>query len=215
MAAVLFHAKQLQKRLENQATRTWEELHCDELRGRTMTVIGTGHIGSAVARLAGAFRMRLIGVRRNPQPTEHFDTVVGPADLHSALAETDYLVIACPMTDETHGMIGAPGSQRSGRRLPDQRLARSPSSSRIRCFAALDAGKLSGVPRRPRRGASARRPPLLGRAWRHRHPPRFPLIALYRRQHRRPLHRQSPPLHRRTAATKCDRSGTRVLRDQG
>jgi phosphoglycerate dehydrogenase-like enzyme len=84
----------------------WEELHCDELRGRVMVVLGTGNIGSAVARLAQAFRMRLIGVRRNPRPTEHFDSVVGPAELRDVLGEADYLVIACPLTAETEGMIG-------------------------------------------------------------------------------------------------------------
>ncbi len=145
MAAVLFHAKQLQKRLDNQATRTWEELHCDELRGRTMTVLGIGHIGSAVARLAGAFRMRLIGVRRNPQPTEHFETVVGPDELHTVLAETDYLVIACPLTDETHGMIGAPefDAIKEGAYLIN--VSRGLVVQQQPLLAALNSGKLSGA----------------------------------------------------------------------
>lgn len=107
MAAALLHAKRLRTRIENQATRTWQELHCDELRGRTMAVLGTGNIGSAAARLASAFRMQLIGVRRNPRPAEYFQRVVGPSDLLAVLPETDYLVIACPLTPETEGMIGA------------------------------------------------------------------------------------------------------------
>lgn len=145
MAAVLLHAKRLRRRIENQHTRTWEELHCDELRGKTMTVLGTGNIGSAVARLASAFRMRLVGVRRNPQPTEHFETVVGPDDLHSVLPETDYLVIACPLTPETHGMIGAPefASIKSGAYLIN--VSRGLVVQQEPLLDALDSGKLSGA----------------------------------------------------------------------
>lgn len=106
MAAVLMHAKRLRQRWANQQTRTWAEVHCDELRGATMVVLGTGHIGKAVARLAQVFRMRTVGVRRNPAPAEGFDDVVGAADLHSVLTQADYLVVACPLTPETEGMIG-------------------------------------------------------------------------------------------------------------
>jgi len=145
MAAVLLHAKRLRRRIENQHTRTWEELHCDELRGRMMTVLGTGNIGSAVARLASVFRMRLVGVRRNPQPTEHFETVVGPDELHDVLPETDYLVIACPLTPETHGMIGAPefAAMKEGSYLIN--VSRGLVVQQEPLLAALDAGKLSGA----------------------------------------------------------------------
>ena len=145
LAAVLLHAKQLRKRIENQRTHTWEEVHCDELRGRTMTVLGTGHIGSAVARLASAFRMRLVGVRRNPRPTEYFDAVVGPDQLASVLPETDYLVIACPLTDETHGMIGAAefDAIKEGAYLIN--VSRGLVVQQTPMLAALELGKLSGA----------------------------------------------------------------------
>jgi D-2-hydroxyacid dehydrogenase (NADP+) len=107
MAGVLLHAKRLVERLDRQRERVWEELHCSELRGATMCVIGTGNIGLATARLAGAFGMRVIGVRRNPCPTEYVDECVGPDRLHDALSQSDYVVIACPLTPETEGMLGA------------------------------------------------------------------------------------------------------------
>ena len=99
-------AGDLSERWENQRTKTWAEVHCSELRGQTIVVLGTGNIGSAVARMAAPFRMNVVGVRRNPQPTEHFSKVVGPDQLRDVLPEADYLVIACPLTDETEGMIG-------------------------------------------------------------------------------------------------------------
>ncbi len=107
MGAILFHAKRLPERLENQKTRTWEELHCRELRGQTLTILGTGNIGSAIAKRAQPFNMRIIGVRRTPQATPYFDEIVGPEQLHDVMRRTDYLVIACPLTPETEGMIGS------------------------------------------------------------------------------------------------------------
>lgn len=106
LAGILFHAKRLGERLERQREQRWEELHCHELRDRTVVILGVGRIGAAVARLADAFRMRVIGVRRRPQPTPHVLDVVGPEDLHAALAQADYVVIACPLTPETTGMLG-------------------------------------------------------------------------------------------------------------
>lgn len=106
LAAVLMHAKRLRDRWENQQSRAWTPLQCDELRGKTMLVLGTGHIGTAAAQRAAAFNMRVLGIRRHPRPTSSFDWVGGPDDLHEMLRETDYLVIACPLTPETEGTIG-------------------------------------------------------------------------------------------------------------
>jgi phosphoglycerate dehydrogenase-like enzyme len=106
MAGMLLHTKRLTERLERQRTRVWEELHCSELRGRTVCIIGTGNIGLATARLTRAFGIHVIGVRRNPCPTENVDHCVGPEHLHDELRESDYVVIACPLTPETEGMLG-------------------------------------------------------------------------------------------------------------
>jgi phosphoglycerate dehydrogenase-like enzyme len=106
MAGVLFHAKRLGQRGALQRRHVWQELECVELRGATLLVLGTGQIGGAVARLAGAFGLRVVGVRRHPQPTPGCDEVVGPAELRAALALADYVVIACPLTAETQGMLG-------------------------------------------------------------------------------------------------------------
>lgn len=106
LASILARAKLLYQRRRDQADGTWRQLECRELTGDVMCVLGTGHIGSAVARLARVFGMETLGVRRTPDPADHFDAVVGTADLPDALSRSDYLVIACPLTDDTRGMIG-------------------------------------------------------------------------------------------------------------
>lgn len=80
------------------------------LNGQTLGIIGTGQIGGQVARLAQAFGMRTIGLRRQVSGKNavvpHFDQVFPRSRLHQLLGESDNVVIAVPTTDETRGMIG-------------------------------------------------------------------------------------------------------------
>lgn len=79
-----------------------------EVRGRTLGIVGYGHIGHAVALRARAFGMRVIGLRRSARacPPE-LDWLGGPGDLHRLLAEADFTVVACDLNAETRGMIDA------------------------------------------------------------------------------------------------------------
>ena len=75
--------------------RTWEPAGWlgQDVHGATLCVVGMGRIGSATARRAKAFGMRVIEV--------------GRADpLHDALAQADFVSIHCPLTDETRGLFG-------------------------------------------------------------------------------------------------------------
>ncbi len=107
LASILVDAKMLYQRRVDQQKHEWNQLPCRELMGAVMCVLGTGHIGSATARLAQAFGIETVGVSRSGTPAEHFDAVVTPDGLGDVLSRSDYLVIACPLTEETRGMIGA------------------------------------------------------------------------------------------------------------
>ena len=78
-----------------------------DLRGQTAVIVGTGYIGSNIARLLQAFGMQTIGVRKRVQPTEHFDAVHGLAQIDALLPACDWLVLACPLTPETRGLMDA------------------------------------------------------------------------------------------------------------
>jgi phosphoglycerate dehydrogenase-like enzyme len=68
-----------------------------ELTGRTLGIVGFGHIGREVARVAAAFDLRILSLR-----SDH-----ARPDLEKLLAESDFIVIACPLTEDTRGIIGA------------------------------------------------------------------------------------------------------------
>ncbi|MFJ2213944.1 2-hydroxyacid dehydrogenase [Streptomyces sp. NPDC101062] len=81
------------------------------LPGTTVGIVGTGHIGRAIATLCAAVGMRPVGIRRSRSErttTEpDFAWVDGPHTLPELLRESDVLVLACPLDESTRGMIGA------------------------------------------------------------------------------------------------------------
>ena len=77
-----------------------------ELAGKTLGIVGFGHIGRAVARRAKAFDMRILAItRRRPEDAGDADAVYLAADIDEALPVCDFVVLACPLTAETRGLI--------------------------------------------------------------------------------------------------------------
>lgn len=66
-----------------------------ELKGKTLGIIGLGHVGSRVSELAEAFGMNVLFYRRGDK-------------LMSVLPQCDFVSLHVPLTDETRGMISAP-----------------------------------------------------------------------------------------------------------
>jgi phosphoglycerate dehydrogenase-like enzyme len=77
------------------------------MAGSTATVVGLGPIGEAIVRRLEGFDVDTVGVRYTPEKGGPTDEVVGfeDAPLDDALARTDYLFLACPLTDTTRGLI--------------------------------------------------------------------------------------------------------------
>ena len=79
-----------------------------DLRGQRMLVVGLGAIGNEIARLAQALGLHVVGVRRSPRTVrDHIDEMHPPSGLHDLLPRTDWLVLACPLTDDTRRLIDA------------------------------------------------------------------------------------------------------------
>ncbi|RRJ30085.1 D-2-hydroxyacid dehydrogenase [Halocatena pleomorpha] len=78
-----------------------------ELGDSTVTVVGLGAIGQAIVERLEPFGPHTIGVRYTPSKGGSTDEVVGftETDFHDALARTDYLVLACPLTETTRGLV--------------------------------------------------------------------------------------------------------------
>jgi phosphoglycerate dehydrogenase-like enzyme len=89
-----------------QQERRWEGLETEELSGKTAGIVGLGHIGSQVARLAKAFGMHVIGCRRSRRAVRYVDEIVPPEGLPALLAASDFVVLAVPLSPATERLIG-------------------------------------------------------------------------------------------------------------
>lgn len=78
-----------------------------DIAGQTAVIVGTGYIGSVIARVLRAAGMTTIGIRRNAAPAPHFDQVLPPAALDGLLPGCDWLIIACPLTPDTRHLVDA------------------------------------------------------------------------------------------------------------
>jgi D-2-hydroxyacid dehydrogenase (NADP+) len=106
LAAMLEHAKRFSQRRVDQRGRLWRQVHCSDLEGTTVLLIGLGNIGKRIARLCKAFDMRVIGTKRRPGPVENVDHAFPADDLKKHLPEADYVVVVAPHTPETEGLLG-------------------------------------------------------------------------------------------------------------
>jgi len=79
------------------------------LKGKTVLLLGYGHIGQRVGRVCQALGLRVLAVRRQPAPERMSGTSVAVhplRDLHALLERTQVLILTLPATPETKGMIG-------------------------------------------------------------------------------------------------------------
>jgi phosphoglycerate dehydrogenase-like enzyme len=78
-----------------------------ELAGKTLAIVGFGRIGKALAVRARAFGMKIVAVNRSGRPAAEADRVMRFDRLAKAVADADYVVLACPLTEETRGLMDA------------------------------------------------------------------------------------------------------------
>ena len=113
MSLILALSRQIHLARDNQTKQHWRPIigdrarREDELGGKTLVVVGLGRIGLRLAKLASAFDMRVIGVRRSPEPQPHVEAIVHPDKLAEVVAEADFVALTCPLTPETEGLIDA------------------------------------------------------------------------------------------------------------
>jgi phosphoglycerate dehydrogenase-like enzyme/glyoxylase-like metal-dependent hydrolase (beta-lactamase superfamily II) len=80
----------------------------EELHGKTMLVVGLGGVGTQIGRRANAFGMRVLAI--DPRDMERPDFVFSlekPTKLMDLLPKADVVVLACPLTEETKGLMDA------------------------------------------------------------------------------------------------------------
>ncbi len=153
MAAILALSKQLPFALEHQRASRWaqNEFVGDRLpwllRGQTLGLIGVGTIGADIARLASAFGMRVVAVRRRADMDRPagIDEIISIDRLDAFLPAVDVLVIAAPLTPETDRLIDAAALARMKRGAVLVNVGRGRIVDGPALVSALRSGHLSGA----------------------------------------------------------------------
>ena len=143
---LLAFAKGLPRLRRDAVARAWAHYPTSELRGQTLLVVGVGAIGLEVARLASAFGMRVIGVKRNlGAQLPHVDSLHHPEQLRELVADADAIVVTLPLTDETRGLIDRETIERMREGAVFVNVGRGKVVDEDALIDALRSGKLAGA----------------------------------------------------------------------
>ncbi|MEI2414899.1 hydroxyacid dehydrogenase [Orrella sp. JC864] len=116
---------------------------CGELRGKTLGVVGLGTIGSALALACHhGLGMQVLGYQPDERPAPD---VVRRVALDALLAGADVLVLCCPLTEATRGLVNAATLARLRRGAILINAARGPIVVEQDLLAALRSGHLAGA----------------------------------------------------------------------
>ena len=115
-----------------------------ELFGKTFGVVGTGAIGTRVARIAAAFGCKVLAYSRT-EKQELVAAGVHYVSLDELLTQSDFISLHVPLTDATRGLINAEAIGKMKQSAVLLNTARGPVVDSEALAAALNAGRLAGA----------------------------------------------------------------------
>lgn len=149
LAGLLALARHFPQLIEAQRERRWASLMATglprDLDGQTATIVGWGPIGQQIGAVLRLFGMHVVVVRQSETPAGEGYETVSFRGLCDVLPRTDWLVLACPLTDDTRGLVDAAAlsSLPAGARLIN--VARGEVVDEPALIASLRNGHLGGA----------------------------------------------------------------------
>lgn len=117
-----------------------------EIAGKTLGIVGFGHIGREVATRAHAMGMRIVAVAsRDRDATHGAEWVKGPDALPALCEESDYIVVCCDLNDRTRGLINASMITHLKGHAVIINVARGPVIDEAALFSALQNRRIGGA----------------------------------------------------------------------
>jgi phosphoglycerate dehydrogenase-like enzyme len=149
LAGVLALARRLPQLWDAQRAHRWASLAGGalprDLQGQHAVIVGWGPIAQNLARILQAMGLRVTVVRQRDEPAGQGCATVTAARWHAVLPAADWLLLACPLTPQTRGMVDA----KALALLPPQaqlvNVARGEIVDEPALVEALRAGRLAGA----------------------------------------------------------------------
>ncbi|MFI5182999.1 MAG: D-2-hydroxyacid dehydrogenase [Vicinamibacteria bacterium] len=158
LGAILYFAKDMARMVRNQRAGRWEPFDVEEIRSKTLGIVGYGHIGASIAERCRGCGLRVLALRRNHAPVAdpRVDEWVPTTRLGDLMARSDYVAVALPATAETFRMVDAAAIEAlkpsavfvnvgRGSTVDEDALVRSLKQGRIR-GVALDVFETEPLP---------------------------------------------------------------------
>ena len=153
LAGLLALARRFPGLWAEQQARQWIPLLGErmprDLPGQTATLVGWGPIGQKLGSLLQALGLKVVAVRRHAaspqQPTPDAVEVVTFENLPQVLPRTDWLILACPLTDKTRQLVNAHTLAALPRGAHLINVARGEVVDEQALVSALQSGHLSGA----------------------------------------------------------------------
>jgi phosphoglycerate dehydrogenase-like enzyme len=143
--ALLMLANGMPECIADQHSKVWGQRFTRGLRGRRLTVLGLGSMGGASAEQAKHFGMHVTGLRTRPEPHPACDRVLPTTALDDVLPETDFLLIAAPLTPETRHILNRARIALLPKDACVINIGRGPLIEQDALCDALDEGALAGA----------------------------------------------------------------------
>jgi phosphoglycerate dehydrogenase-like enzyme len=149
VAGLLALGRRLPELMDAQRRHAWEPLLGSrapvDLHEQAALIVGLGPIGLEIARLLKALGMRVIGVRRQMEAVQNVDDVVTFDALRAALPRADWLILACPLSDITRGLLDAAAIDLLPRGARVINVSRGEVVVESDLVTALQTGRLGGA----------------------------------------------------------------------
>ena len=151
-ALILGLTRKIHEARDNQARKFWRGMISnmnereEELPGKTLLIYGTGAIGGRIASLAKAFGMATIGVRRDAKKqVAGIDEMYSTEHFLSLLPKADIVVLACPLNDETRGLMNSEAFAAMKRTAYFINVARGGCMVESDLVSAVRSGQIAGA----------------------------------------------------------------------
>lgn len=145
LMSVLMLANRVPEMVTHQRAGHWHKLWGTVLAPRNLTVIGLGTLGGATAEHAARFGMRVTGVRNTPAPHPACHRTITLEQLDEVLPTTEFLVLACPLTEKTRDLLTAARLNRLPKGAGIVNIGRGELLDQDALCDLLDSGHLSGA----------------------------------------------------------------------
>ena len=131
--------------IANQHARRWQQVFSPNIAGRTALIVGLGDLGQGAARAAKQLDLKVIGVSRSGRKIREADAVHTLSRLDRLLPGADYVVLAVPLTPQTHHLLDRPRMDRMSPRACVINIARAEVLDNAALAGKLARGELAGA----------------------------------------------------------------------